>query len=259
LNRYAYVANNPLSLTDPTGEWPTSIHNDILTNSFPGLSSDQIGILEAASAYVDRPGNQGPGGANSHGQCPPTQSLYACDVSINSIITGGIGTAQQLGYNDFGLWALGAAIHTFTDTTSPFHSDANGTPTCWLCDPFETEAHILGEDVVARILGSHMFGAEISQAELNARAAFATAFPQQYGAAVAGANVQALNVAYSGLVMATGSVNPSQVLQNEVSGCLLGNPATCPDGGDAIFQGFMGFQGIGGGGFPNQFVPRHIK
>ena len=67
------------------------------------------------------------------------------------------------------------------------------------------------------------------------------------------------NRAYTGLVLATGSVNPSQILQVQVSGCLQGNPAACPDGGDAIFQGLMGWEGIGGGGFPNQFYFRHIK
>jgi RHS repeat-associated protein len=39
-NRYSYVYNNPLRLTDGNGKWPTDIHNQIIDNSFPTQADD---------------------------------------------------------------------------------------------------------------------------------------------------------------------------------------------------------------------------
>ena len=277
-NGYSYVWNNPLALVDRNGKWPTSVHNEILGTAFPGLSSSQLGILKTASAWVDSLQNQNPNASNYHSQCAPGQSLDDCTAAINNLVTGEVADAQQLGFNNAGLNVLGYAIHTLTDMTSPFHvapdgtptccvkptykfvQDAkfhvapDGTPTCWGCSMATDVSHLWGEDVVIGILHNNQYGAQVAQGVLNAQAAMAVAFPAQYAAATAGAVRAANNVAYTGLVMATGSINPSTILLNEVSGCLLGNPAACPDEGDSIFQSIMGG---GGGAYPTSGTSRH--
>ena len=52
-NRYAYVLNNPLAYVDQNGLWPTWIHNQIIREAFPGLSSAQLQSLYQASEDTD--------------------------------------------------------------------------------------------------------------------------------------------------------------------------------------------------------------
>ena len=52
-NRYAYVYNNPLRLTDDNGKWPTDIHNQIIDKAFPNLTAAQRQILKDISAQQD--------------------------------------------------------------------------------------------------------------------------------------------------------------------------------------------------------------
>ncbi len=139
-----------------------------------------------------------------------------------------------------------------TDMASPWHSAPDGTPLCWGCSLRAEAAHVLGEDVstytlMGLLLFNHTFATQIAQAVLNARAAFAIAFPDQYQMAVSGWIPTVQNKAYAGLVMQTGSINPDPVLLNEVTDCLLGNPAACPDEGDSFFQSI-----ITSGGYPSQ-------
>jgi hypothetical protein len=107
------------------------------------LSQADIDILIRASNWVDRLSNQGVSGANEHSMCEPLQPLGDCRSGIASTIDSNLAYAEDLGPS--GLWYLGVALHTITDSTSPFHTDPNGDPLCWLCNPEVTISHILLE------------------------------------------------------------------------------------------------------------------
>ncbi|HVB58721.1 MAG TPA: RHS repeat-associated core domain-containing protein [Candidatus Acidoferrales bacterium] len=251
LNRYSYSMNDPLNMADATGKWPTPVHDDILERAFPGLSSSQIGTLEAASAWVDS--FQDPADAYMHAQCSPGDSMDDCATQIDDFIAGEMSDAQDTGFNGSGLWDLGEAIHTMTDMTSPWHSLPDGTPTCWGCSTGADLNHVFGEDGVYYVMPdifSLAFAQQIAQAVRNAQATFEVTFPDQYKSATAGFFFGfyswASNIAYMDLVVQTGSINPSPVLQNEFTDCLLGNPAACPDQSDFEFQSLIS----GGGPWP---------
>jgi RHS repeat-associated protein len=67
-NRYTYGLNNPLSMVDRNGLWPFYIHNQIIDESFPGMSRQDLKALKTASWNMDfAPGQQVPSNAYQHG------------------------------------------------------------------------------------------------------------------------------------------------------------------------------------------------
>lgn len=252
-NRYAFSDNDSENRVDPNGQWSTSVHDEIIEAAFPGLDFSQIGILESASAFVDQ--DQSPEDSNLHSMCAPGQSLQDCADGTSSDVDNFISDAQALGYNDYGLRALGMGIHTMTDMASPWHTDANGTPRTWGYN-LSALNHVFGEDTMPDIVGlvtfNHVYAVQIAQAILNAQATFLMAFPSQYGSAVSGWMTKVQNLTYAGLVAQTGSININPLLEAEVTNCLLGNPAACPDGGDLLWQSI-----ITGGGEPDQVCLAH--
>lgn len=251
LNRYAYSLNNPTNYRDPLGLWPTDVHNTILENAFPGLSDSQMRALQQASGDMDE--LQGDVNANVHGQCTSEQKgdLEACSAGIMGQISGGIERASASGFNMLGLYELGEALHTLADLTSPWHSDDNGTPTCWRCSDMADAVHFLEEDVFPLAMNHYMMG-RLAQAVLNVQAGFLMAFPNQYANAVSGFQMHAFNSTYNSVLMSTGSVSlsfSSSILLNEGFLCALGNSAACTDEGDGAFM-----QLIAGGGGSNEIV-----
>jgi RHS repeat-associated protein len=56
LHRYTYVRNNPLTMTDPTGHWPTWVHDLILERAFPGLvGTPAMDAMKLGNYAVDFP------------------------------------------------------------------------------------------------------------------------------------------------------------------------------------------------------------
>jgi RHS repeat-associated protein len=168
-NRYAYAVNNPLRFVDRNGLWPTEIHNQIISEAFPGLSADQIKTLQQASHDTDY------GNINVQDNNGSVVSLSSQDPIVSYVhgmsdgtIEEDPGEAQKLGdafiaQNEHGaeqaqadwiaagnsgispkaLTAFGNALHTVTDRTSPAHS--GNKPWYGWTNPLASGMHVLRE------------------------------------------------------------------------------------------------------------------
>ena len=132
-NLYNYVFNNPLRLVDNNGKWATDVHAQIVTYALQQyVSAGELNALRATQYSMDADqSNQ-----NTHAMANQGQSsLDAADqmwkfvANQMSVASGNLGPGG--GLNATGLDALGAAIHTAEDYTSPMHTDTSFTPQVW--------------------------------------------------------------------------------------------------------------------------------
>jgi len=158
-NRYTYSLNNPLSMVDRNGLWPYYIHNEIIEESFPGMSKQDLKVLEDASWNMDfGKGQQDPVNSFEHGMSDattnPPQDRTVAKGRADDYITEQVKAAQKAqaeweasghkGIAPAALTAFGNALHTTTDRTSPSHQGEQP----WRNKPWysqETRAHVSGE------------------------------------------------------------------------------------------------------------------
>jgi hypothetical protein len=137
-NRYAYVYNNPLSLSDDNGKWPTKIHNQIIDKAFPNLTPAQRQILKNVSAEQDSIllGGQSNDLSFQHAMRGPDQAVEQAQSQYNDFVSGDETGAQnaQLQFwmadpdnkldnlSGASLDAFGQALHAILDSTYPAHA-----------------------------------------------------------------------------------------------------------------------------------------
>lgn len=160
LNKYNYAVNNPLTIKDANGLWPFYIHNEIIGESFPGMSKQDLQGLKDASWNMDfGKGQQNPSMSYEHGMSDGTtnQDPMAAQQMGDNFISQQVQTAQQAqadweaqghtGIAPTALQAFGNALHTATDRTSPSHR--GNQP--WHNDPWynkRTRDHVAGEATI---------------------------------------------------------------------------------------------------------------
>ncbi len=136
-NRYSYVYNNPLRLTDDNGKWPTDIHNQIIDNSFPNLTAAQRQILKNVSAQQDSilGGGQANSASFEHAMRGPNQTVEQAQGQFNDFVSGTETSAQTAEWtfwlndpdnagslSDEALARFAEALHAILDSTSPAHA-----------------------------------------------------------------------------------------------------------------------------------------
>jgi RHS repeat-associated protein len=133
-NLYNYALNNPLRMVDRNGYWATDIHAQIVTYSLQNyVSSGELNVLRARQYSMDADQSD----QNRHSMANTGQSSqdalngmwnYVRD-EMNIVTSSTVGSGNSL--NITGVNALGDAIHTLEDYTSPMHTDHAFMPMEW--------------------------------------------------------------------------------------------------------------------------------
>ena len=132
-NLYRYCHNDPVNRSDPSGLWPTAIHDQIIDKSLKDkLTDEERQILKNESKAVDK--DQSQEGSYKHGMRSPNQTIDQARGAHEKYISQNLHDAiraQKEGHRTEALRALGRGIHAISDATSPAHEGYqvwNGLP-----------------------------------------------------------------------------------------------------------------------------------
>jgi RHS repeat-associated protein len=132
-NLYSYVRNRPTRFIDVEGNWATDVHAQIVTYALQGyISVGELNQLRAAQYAMDADQSD----QNRHAMVNQRQSPQDASNSMWTFVSSQMTIASQnVGadgtLNGTGLHALGNAMHTVEDYTSPQHTDSNFTLMVW--------------------------------------------------------------------------------------------------------------------------------
>ena len=122
VNLHRYVQNNPINLIDPSGLWPTGIHNRIISEAFRGLPENLIWAVEDGSRYVDT--FQGPKDSYMHAMRSKGQTIADAQQAMEHFIEKHFNKfkcEKEKGNLYDAFFELGIALHPVMDSTSPTH------------------------------------------------------------------------------------------------------------------------------------------
>nr|WP_223629349.1 RHS repeat-associated core domain-containing protein [Thermomonas beijingensis] len=133
-NRYWYARNNPYTLTDPDGRWSPKAHDELLQHAFTGrLTAQDVKTLQQSSRDFDKQ-TQSPNESHKHSMAQEGQSgadaIKQRDSFIGKTMVAARGAADQ-GDRQGALKLLGQALHPVMDSSSPEHTNSDGTPKEW--------------------------------------------------------------------------------------------------------------------------------
>jgi len=152
-NAYAYVLNRPLSLVDPTGQWPTfaiwKVHQPAIDRALGHLPRADRAILKDQQSYADRRMFQTNEYAHRHAMRGPHETAAEARERANDFVREWIGIAQaheKEGNPKLALLSLGLAMHTVQDATSPAHEGFQLWDERWTLGTAEFAAHVDKEE-----------------------------------------------------------------------------------------------------------------
>jgi hypothetical protein len=182
LSAFLYANSNPIRFIDTNGKWPTEIHNQIIDQAFPGLSSTQRAELKTASHWVDRVAGQTKNHNAEHAMRSASTNTTAAKTAIQKNIDSHTDAAKRVQghtpehaselYQE-SLHELGLALHGASDQTSPAHTDHDGNPKIWSgipISPKEIEAVTAHEAEESTISPDQMKQAVNAERQLFGRA-----------------------------------------------------------------------------------------
>ena len=121
---YAYTFNNPILLVDPTGKWPTWIHNKIIDRALgTAFSTSELKVFQKASDYTDtKPGAQTSESSYLHAMSKSSSREGKAEAKekMEQFINSKIDEFVNKDGED-ALFALGEGMHAVMDMTSPSH------------------------------------------------------------------------------------------------------------------------------------------
>ncbi len=233
-NLYSYVRNRPTRSVDVGGYWATDVHAQIVTFALQGyVSAGELAALRNEQYVMDK--DQSPADQYMHAMMSPGQNAGEVSNAMWCFVAGRIGTAQQGvtasgSFTAEGLAALGDAIHTVQDYTSPTHTSAAGDPLVWRGALHGGLAHWEGE-------ASPMADwSRIGDAVRLTMAAYMQANPAaaaQHGLTekTFGAEAQKRIEDYVHWFYAGSNFQNNNIQEEAARQCALGNPAACGETG----------------------------
>jgi RHS repeat-associated protein len=149
-NRYSYTYNNPVTMVDQNGKWPTGTHDKIIATAFDKLSPGKVSEIQKGSAAVDRNWRQPvklltestimENQAHKHAMTPGSlvaakggnvqEAQKAANQEMYKFIDDKLKEAQKTflagenrnGPNNTSLFQFGEAMHPVMDNISPAHN-----------------------------------------------------------------------------------------------------------------------------------------
>lgn len=116
---YQYSANNPLLLTDRSGEWWTGQHNSILNYAFSDMLTERsLDILKEASKHVDKDQKN----QFKHSMRNKGQDRIEAQKLTAEFIKSKVDEFVKNPDIDQALFSLGEAMHPIMDASSPAHA-----------------------------------------------------------------------------------------------------------------------------------------
>ncbi len=153
-NLYSYARNRPTIAIDVGGAWYTPVHKQMIEIALGGLmSAGEIAQLQhrqdVMDAHADDMSDQ-----RDHYMAVPLQDPQVARHNADKSIQDHIDRASQGvdpsgNFSSAALDALGDAMHTLQDMTSPMHTTDNGTPRTWEGEGFlwhKGVPHWMGEN-----------------------------------------------------------------------------------------------------------------
>jgi RHS repeat-associated protein len=228
-NLYSYVRNRPLAMVDSNGNWATPIHGDIVTYALQGyVSAGDLAVLRGRQWVMDSDQKDEHEYLHFMNQGSSVSWKFVADMlSIASANTNSSGDLSTIG-----LYALGDALHTVQDYTSPEHTDENFQPYQY-GGGFRSFSQIRG--TLDHASGESSPSADWSRIGLAIRltmAAFLQADP--VGAAKLGLTEKTLDAEATKRIeqylqneFRAHEIGMSPVQEDAARQCALGNPAAC--------------------------------
>jgi RHS repeat-associated protein len=227
-NQYGYVGNRPLAFVDRNGKWATPVHGDIVTIALQGyLSAGELRQLIGEQYVMDA--DQSAGGSYKHAMHAFGQSADDATKQMWEFVASNLGSSS--------IDALGDALHTIQDYTSPEHRDASFQPRMW---PGAAGAAFLFPSTIAHVLGEDSPEVNWSRFGLAVRfsmAAFMQWSPKRaqesgltdatFEAAYQRRITNFIDSYYSLLDLDRKNWSHAYVKADAARQCALGNPAAC--------------------------------
>jgi len=122
ISPYAYCVNNPITHIDPSGLWPTKIHNRMITETFSGiLSSNDMVILMNASKKADAKEYQDKRLSYRHAMGREDWTREQSEARYNEFINEQFNLYINTQNHKDALTELGMALHAIMDWSAPSH------------------------------------------------------------------------------------------------------------------------------------------